>query len=153
MTQNQDESPFEADLSLQDDPSIEYSRLELIWNVLVLQLKLIVDGLRDLALVPFSIGSVLIGLIAGGDDPGRYYRRVLRFGRRTEMWINLFGHRRHGRTADKMMAPLKDRAFGEIENNPWLKTTARKLNRGLNTVNDSVAASRNKESSNEEKND
>lgn len=69
-------------------------RLELLREAVVLQLKLLVDGLRDAILIPISLVATLIGLIRGGPDCDREYRRVIKLGRRSERWINLFGHQR-----------------------------------------------------------
>lgn len=69
-------------------------RAELIREAAVLQLKLLADGLRDAALIPVSLLAALIGLLRGGEDPGREYRQVIKLGRRSERWINLFGHQR-----------------------------------------------------------
>jgi hypothetical protein len=60
----------------------------------VLQLKLVADGLRDAALIPVSLLAALVGLVRGGEDPDREYRTVIKLGRRSERWINLFGHQR-----------------------------------------------------------
>jgi len=69
-------------------------RVELIREAAVLQLKLLADGLRDAALIPVSLLAALVGLIRGGEDPGLEYRKVIKLGRRSERWINLFGHQR-----------------------------------------------------------
>jgi hypothetical protein len=69
-------------------------RVELLREAAVLQLKLVADGLRDAALIPVSLLAALVGFIRGGDDPGREYRQVIKLGRRSERWINLFGHQR-----------------------------------------------------------
>lgn len=69
-------------------------RFELIRETTVLQLKLLADGFRDAALIPISLFAALIGLLRGGEDCDRYYRQVLKMGRRTERWINLFGHQK-----------------------------------------------------------
>jgi len=66
-------------------------RMALVRDVAVLQFKLIVDGLRDFLLVPVSLIVGLIGLLEGGARPGREFYRLLRVGRRSERWINLFG--------------------------------------------------------------
>jgi hypothetical protein len=60
----------------------------------VLQLKLLADGFRDALLIPISLVAALIGLLRGGEDCDREYRRVIKLGRRSERWINLFGHQR-----------------------------------------------------------
>lgn len=70
-------------------------RWELLRDVLVFQGKLVLDGLRDLLLSPLSIGAAIIGLIAGGDRPGRYFYGLLSVGRQSDVWINLFGTSRH----------------------------------------------------------
>lgn len=67
-------------------------RQRLFREAAVFQIKLLVDGLRDAVLIPVSLVAALIGLARGGDDPGREFRRVLKLGRRSERWINLFGH-------------------------------------------------------------
>lgn len=69
-------------------------RIRLVRNTAVLQLKLVADGFRDALLIPFSLVAALIGLIRGGPDCDAEFRRVIQFGRRSERWINLFGHER-----------------------------------------------------------
>lgn len=67
------------------------SRAALIRESLVFQLKLLADGTRDFLLVPISLVATLIGLLRGGEEPDREFRRVLELGRQSEQWINLFG--------------------------------------------------------------
>ena len=66
-------------------------RWQTLKDVLLFQGKLLIDGLRDLLLSPVSIAAAMIDLIVPGDDKGRRFYAVVRFGRRTEDWINLFG--------------------------------------------------------------
>jgi hypothetical protein len=72
----------------------ESPRIALIRETAILQLKLIADGFRDAVLIPISLLAALIGLLRGGEDCDREYRRVIKLGRRSERWINLFGHQR-----------------------------------------------------------
>lgn len=74
----------------------------LLRDVLAFQFKLAADGLRDLFLVPVSIGAALVGIVSRPDDPGYYFRRLLRLGRRSDRWINLFGGSEHGESADEL---------------------------------------------------
>lgn len=69
-------------------------RVGLVRETAVLQIKLLVDGMRDAILIPVSILAALIGLLRGGPDCDREFRRVLELGRRSERWIDLFGHQR-----------------------------------------------------------
>lgn len=78
------------------------SRTELVRDTIVLQLKLIVDGVRDLALMPICLFATLFGLIVHRERPGRYTYRILSYGRLSEKWIGLFDD------ADKdQMGPLE----------------------------------------------
>ena len=69
-------------------------RFQLVRDAVVFQLKLVADGLRDAVLIPVSLVAALIGFLRGGDDCDREFRRVIALGRRSERWINLFGHQR-----------------------------------------------------------
>lgn len=66
-------------------------RWVLIRDVLVFQGKLLVDGFRDLALVPMSLAAGVVSLIRKGPSPGPEFYDLLRMAQRSERWINLFG--------------------------------------------------------------
>lgn len=68
-------------------------RWTLIRDVLVLQIKLVVDWLRDVILVPVSLIVGIVSLITSRSDGegGNEFYELLRMGRRTERWIDLFG--------------------------------------------------------------
>ena len=71
-------------------PPREPSRWELLRDATVLQAKLLIDGFRDMLLVPVSLVAALITLVRGTREGFDFYDVVL-FGRKTEKWINLFG--------------------------------------------------------------
>jgi len=74
----------------QEQPSSE--RWTLMRDIAVLQAKLIVDGLRDLVLVPASIVAGIVSLASGTDGrPGTQFYQLLGLGKQSERWINLFG--------------------------------------------------------------
>jgi hypothetical protein len=66
-------------------------RWTLIRDILVLQVKLLVDGFRDLVLVPISLIIGFVSLLKAGNATGSEFYELLRVGRRSERWINLFG--------------------------------------------------------------
>ncbi len=71
-------------------------RWTLIRDASVLQVKLIVDGLRDFLLVPASIIAAIVSLATGEDGkPGPQFYRLVGFGKRTERWIDLFAASRN----------------------------------------------------------
>ena len=68
------------------------SRTTLARDIVVLQAKLLVDGLRDLILVPASLIVGIISLLSFDDSkPGAEFYRLLHAGKQSEHWINLFG--------------------------------------------------------------
>jgi len=71
--------------------SNESPRVKLARDAFVLQLKLLADGIRDAILIPLSLLASLIGLVEGGENCDEKFRRVIKLGRRSERWINLFG--------------------------------------------------------------
>jgi len=64
----------------------------LIRDIAVLQVKLVVDGLRDVILVPASLVAGIISVSKTKDGvPGTEFYRLIDAGRQSEHWINLFG--------------------------------------------------------------
>ena len=64
----------------------------LIRDLAVLQVKLIVDGFRDLLLLPLSIIAALFSLArAENGAPGPEFYKLLAAGKQSEQFINLFG--------------------------------------------------------------
>ena len=78
-------------------------RWNLIRDIAILQVKLVVDGLRDFVLVPISLVAGLISLFRAGDPAGNEFYNLLRIGKRSERWINLFG------AAERVPAPADER--------------------------------------------
>jgi len=62
----------------------------LLRDAVILQGKLVIDGLRDAILIPLSLLAALLSLVQKGQDRGSLFYDVVRMGRRSERWINLF---------------------------------------------------------------
>lgn len=74
------------------DKSDSSGNQTLIRDVALLQFKLIVDGLRDLLLVPASLIAGLFSLFSGSDGkPGSQFYQLVYWGKQSEHWIDLFG--------------------------------------------------------------
>lgn len=89
----------------------QQARSEVIRDAFVIQLKLIVDGVRDLLLMPLVVFATISGLIIHNKQPGRYLYRLLSYGKATEKWIGLFDE------AEKdVLEPLdfKDNSLDEL---------------------------------------
>jgi len=60
-------------------------------NLLLLQIKLWVDALRDFALMPVGIVCYLLDLASDSDEQ-RYWNKLMKWGRQSDHHINLFQH-------------------------------------------------------------
>lgn len=77
---------------LPEEKDYTADRWTLVRDIAVLQVKLVVDGLRDLILVPASLVVGIVSLLSGADGrPGDQFYRLLAMGKQSERWINLFG--------------------------------------------------------------
>ncbi len=85
-------------------------RWTLIRDVAVFQIKLLFDGFRDLLLLPISLITGIVSLVKGGRKPSSEFYDLLRVGRRSERWINLFGaaSHLHGPATDEDRFPVDD---------------------------------------------
>ncbi|MEE9280783.1 MAG: hypothetical protein V3V67_11470 [Myxococcota bacterium] len=66
-------------------------RWALARDVIVLQLKLVLEGVRDVTLGPLGLIAGLWGIVTGAEHPGQLFRRVLRASARFDAWLNLYG--------------------------------------------------------------
>ena len=90
-------------------------RWTLVRDIAVFQAKLIVDGLRDLVLVPASLVAGIISLLSGEDgQPGTQFYRLLGVGKQSERWINLFGALRNAPPDLEQPVPFPDADLDDI---------------------------------------
>jgi hypothetical protein len=62
-----------------------------IRDFLIFQLKLVVDGVKDLLVFHVSIGAILLDIISGRGRRPRLFYSVLRMSEKFDLWINLHG--------------------------------------------------------------
>lgn len=62
----------------------------LLRDLLAFQLKLLLDALRDVVLSPVSLAAAVVDGLRGRRDRDGLFYRVLRLGRRSEDWIDLW---------------------------------------------------------------
>ena len=65
-------------------------RWKFLRDVLVFQLKMLLDNLRDFALMPISLIAALIDLIIRGEREGALFYKVLRWGWHSEQVIAVY---------------------------------------------------------------
>ena len=66
------------------------TRTQLLRDVVIFQIRLAMDGLRDLVLSPVSILAALAGILFSRKDPHKFFRRLMALGQRSDVFINLF---------------------------------------------------------------
>ena len=99
--------------SQENDPGVE--RWSLIRDIGVLQVKLVVDGLRDIILVPASLVAGIISLVTSTDGkPGTQFYRLLAWGKESELWINLFGATKNSPESVQQSVSFGDRDIDDI---------------------------------------
>ena len=103
---------------MKQDPQENESGVErwtLIRDIGVLQVKLVVDGLRDIVLVPASLIAGIISLATSTDGkPGTQFYRLLAWGKESEHWINLFGAVKNSPESIQQSASFGDRDIDDI---------------------------------------
>lgn len=115
-------------------------RWELLRDVLVFQLKLLIDAVRDLVLSPVSVVAGVVDLLSGDRAPGRWFYRVLAFGGRTDAWIDLFGTpERPGAhaadvTVDSLVAHLERLVVDEYERGGVTASAKQAIDRSLDAL-------------------
>lgn len=90
-------------------------RWTLARDIAVLQVKLVVDGLRDLLLVPASLTVGLVSLFSTENGrPGPYFYQLLDIGKQTERWINLFGALKNAPSDVRQVEPFPDADIDDL---------------------------------------
>ncbi len=92
---------------------------QLFRDLAVFQVKLALDGIRDVVLVPISLVAGVLGIIMSPDNPGKYFNRLLELGRQSDAWINLFSATEHyqsdSASSDAYMQKLEDMLISEYK--------------------------------------
>ncbi len=71
-------------------PTRSDERWEFLRDVAVFQVKMLLDNLRDFALMPVSLGAAVIDLLSKGNSEGALFYQVLRWGARSERVIDVY---------------------------------------------------------------
>lgn len=103
---------------------MSHSKAVLLRDLVIFQIKLVMDGMKDLVLMPLTIGAAAIDIVFPGRRPGHRFYLVMALGERFDRWLNLFsasdnadaskdglfGRGRAGRNT--MLGELDDLLFG-----------------------------------------
>ncbi len=76
-------------------------------DLVIFQVKLFLDGVKDLVLMPLSVGAFLLDILPQSSArTGRNFYAVMRAGERFDLWLNLYD-------ATRRVDPGRDGLFGE----------------------------------------
>ena len=132
------------------------ARWQLLRDLGVLQVKLLVDGLRDLILVPASLVAGIVSIVQSVDGkPGPYFYHLLAWGKESEIWINLFGAVRNapeeieqpsafgGQDIDDIVGRLETFVVDEVKRGGVTTQAKERLDKILNAVQRNKGADKN----------
>ena len=94
------------------------TRWRLVRDVVVFQLKLGMEAVLDLALIPASLAAAALDLLLGNWRRPRWFHAVLRFGERCEHWIDLWGVAAPGVEAPQSEVDAAVRSIETLLRNP-----------------------------------
>ena len=80
-------------------------RWKFLRDVLVFQLKMLLDNVRDFALMPISLVAALIDLVSKGEREGALFYKVLKWGSHSEEVIDVYSAIEHHERGDFKIGP------------------------------------------------
>ncbi len=101
-----------------NDHSDDGTRWRLVRDVLVFQIKLGMEAVLDITLIPVSLAAAGVDLLLGNWRRPRWFHAVLRFGERCEHRINLWGVASHGVDAPRSEADAVLRSIETLIRQP-----------------------------------
>ena len=115
----------------------------LIRDLAGFSVKLVIEALRDLVLIPLALLAGAAGLALGGARPERFFLEVLEVGRRFDAWLNLFGDRdAPGRSLDEHLRRLEAVVREQHARGGATAQARRAIDRALDAVQSAVGGRR-----------
>lgn len=71
-------------------PDLPANRWSTFKKLVIFQVKLAFDAVRDLFLSPISFGCALLDILKNNSDEQSYFKKLMIFGGKTDIWLNLF---------------------------------------------------------------
>jgi hypothetical protein len=69
---------------------MSHSKAVLLRDLSIFQVKLLLDGMKDIVLMPATIVAAAIDIVFPGPRPGHRFYLVMTLGERFDRWLNLF---------------------------------------------------------------
>ena len=130
----------------------EDERWTFVRDVAVFQLKLFLDNVRDLVLMPVSLVAALIDLVFRGKREGALFYRVLRWGQHSEAVIDVYSaieHHERGEfkvsrdyTVDGVIARLEGVLKREVEKGGTAASAKAAMDKAIDQLHTETGAKR-----------
>ncbi|HEY2799419.1 MAG TPA: hypothetical protein VGI85_02405 [Chthoniobacterales bacterium] len=125
-------------------------RWKFLRDVLVFQLKMLLDNLRDFALMPVSLGAALLDLLVKGKREGDLFYKVLKWGARSEKVIDVYSaiesHEQSAinpkYTVDAVVARLEDVLVRECEKGGTAASIKSAMDRAIDQIHNETRGPR-----------
>jgi len=121
-------------------------------DVVVFQLKMLLDNVRDFFLMPVALGAALIDLVLKGEREGALFYRVLRWGWHSEKVIDVYSAIEHeepgefqvGRdyTVDGVIARLENVVTREVEKGGTAASIKSAMDRAIDQIHAGTGGAR-----------
>ena len=133
-------------------------RWRFLRDVLVFQVKMLFDNLRDFALMPLSLGAALIDLVSKGEREGALFYKVLHWGAHSEKVIDVYSAIERDRpqsesdvgandpsyTIDTVVARLEGVLMREYEKGGTAATIKSAMDRAIDQLHRETSGTRDK---------
>jgi hypothetical protein len=127
-------------------------RWKFLRDFVVFQLKMFLDNVRDLVLMPVALGAALIDLILKGDREGARFYKVLRWGWHSEKVIGVYSaieHEEpgafqigHDYTVDGVIARLEGVVTREVEKGGTAASIKSAMDRAIDQIHAGTGGAR-----------
>lgn len=87
---------------------------------------------------PVSLVAALVGLLFEPRNPARWFDQVIRFGRQTEVWINLFGRRTGQPGIDDLFSNLEERLRQQVEQGGMTAGAKKRIDDSLDRLQEEI---------------
>ena len=127
-------------------------RWKFLRDFVVFQVKMLLDNVRDLVLMPVALGAALLDLILKGDREGARFYKVLRWGWHSEKVIDVYSAIEHeepgefqiGRdyTVDGVIARLENVVTREVEKGGTAASIKNAMDRAIDQIHAGTGGAR-----------
>lgn len=133
-------------------PANNDERWRFFRDIVVFQLKMLLDNVRDIVLMPVALGAAIIDLLYRGEREGALFYKVLRWGLHSEEVIDVYSAIEHdepgrfkvsrGYTVDGVIERLENVVTREVEKGGTAATIKSAMDRAIDQLHSETGSAR-----------